>query len=195
MPSAASAAISGEPIDQPAEPFGHQGVEHADQVDTRMHEVIAVERTEAMPDQGLAQTLAIPGGEFADGDDQPPAPVPLRHRRGVDQARGLVDALLARWGQQVIGAPSRARTRQPLVANQAKHRRVHQALVETERLKQSNQAAQPHPTTARHHRVTKHRNDQGACMHTILTTVLIEDALSGAGHGGACVGYVGGREV
>ncbi len=63
-----------------------------------MHEAVAAERPEALPEQRPAQAVAFLRGEFADGDDEPPAAIPQGGAGGVDVARGVLEAALARTG-------------------------------------------------------------------------------------------------
>jgi hypothetical protein len=147
-----------------------------------VHEAVTVENPETLPEQGAAECFAALGGEFADRDDETPAAIPAGCAGRVDVPRGFFEATLAGRGEQVIGAPAGRFGTQPFLLGEAEYRGTHQALVKLQRLQQADQAAQPDTAAARQNRVTKYRNDEGACLYAALLAEVVETFLDRGQH-------------
>ena len=98
----------------------------------------------------------------------------------------ILDALLAGGCQQVVGLAAMRFGAQPTFLHQPEDRSADQALADTQRLQQADQAAQPEAAAARIHGITEYGNDDGTGAHTALLAERID---MGLGESGRHAGY------
>ena len=148
-----------------------------------MHEAVGTEDAEALPEQSPTQALALLGGEFANGQNQPPATIPVRGLCGVNMPRCLFKAPTPRVGQHIVGAPAHGFGAQPGLLAKSKHRGTNQAPVEFERFEQTDQTAQPDPAATRQNGIAKDRNNERTGLDASLLPKFVEAGLDGLDHG------------
>lgn len=156
-----------------------------------MHEAVAAEGPESLPEERLAQLLALLRRTLAEHQQQAPAAIPARRLGGVDVAGGGFETAAPDRGQAVIGAPADALGVQPFVADQAEDRGAHLALVEAARPQQADQAAEPEAAAVRQDGIAEGGDDQRTGAQRTLPAEILQVGRGGSAQAGLDGGKAG----